>query len=489
MIMTMITSAFRRRINLALLPALTLTACGGTPQATGNTTVPVASTPAATPVPAPVASPGCSLRARQDWAAAALREYYLLPETLPATLDPSSYASVETYIDALTATARAQGKDRYFTYLTSIAEEDAYNASGATAAFGIRLQTDTAARRVSIADSYEGAPALAAGIDRGTEILAVGATPDTLVSVASLIESGGNALSNAFGPANAGVTRAFRISDAGGTRVVSVTKADFSLPPVSPRFGSRVITADGARIGYVNLRTFITTAEAPLRAAFDGFRAQGITQIIVDFRYNGGGLLSQAYVMADLMGQNRQPSDVLNYITFRASQSASNQTRLFQPQPQSVAPTRIAFIATGASASASELVINSFVPYLRADAILVGANTFGKPVGQIAIDRRECDDRLRVMAFATQNAARQGDYFRGLASTVGASCAAGDGLARSMGDPEETSTRVAIDALAGRACTPISVEARAQSLAAAERRDPLLPDRPTVAQRDLPGTF
>ena len=485
--MKMTPSPTRRRIDLVMLSAVTLTACGGTPQGTGNTASPVASTSTAVPVPAPVAGPGCSLRARQDWAAAALREWYLLPETLPATLDPAAYTSVEAYIDALTAPARAQGKDRYFTYLTSIAEEDAYYSSGATAAFGVRLQTDTAARRVSIADAYEGAPALAAGIDRGTEILAIGTTPDTLVPVASLIESGGNALSNAFGPADAGVVRAFRISDAGGTRVVSVTKADFSLPPVSPRFGSSVITAEGTRIGYVNLRTFISTAEAPLRAAFDGFRAQGVSQVIVDFRYNGGGLLSQAYVMADLMGQNRAPSDVVNYVTYRTSNSASNQTRLFQPQPQSVAPTRIAFIATGASASASELVINSFIPYLRADAILVGANTFGKPVGQIAIDRRECDDRLRVMAFATQNAARQGDYFRGLASTVGASCAAADGLARPMGDPEETSTRIAIDALAGRACTPISVDARAQSVA--ERRDPLLPDRPTVAQRDLPGTF
>ena len=477
-----------RLFSAVLIVGIAVTACGN--QTPGAGTGPIA-TGVTTPPVAPVVASGatCSLRARQDWAAAAIREYYLFPETLPATLDPTPYASVDAYIDALTATARAQGKDRYFTYLTSIAEEDAYNASGATAAFGVRLQTDTAARRLFIADAYEGAPALAAGIDRGAEILDIGASADTLMPVSTLIANGGRALADAFGPSDAGVTRAFRIADTEGTRVVTITKADFALPPVSPRFGSSVVADEGGPIGYINLRTFITPAEAPLRAAFAGFRAQGITRFIVDFRYNGGGLVSQAYVMADLLAQNRLPSDVLNFLTYRPSQAARNQTRLFQPQPQSVAPTQIAFVTTAASASASELVANAFIPYLGRNAILVGGNTFGKPVGQIAVDRRECDDRLRVVAFSSQNAARQGDYFNGLAGTVEASCAAGDGLTHQMGDPRETSTRAAIDALAGRACTPISVELRAQTVSEAARRDPLLPARPSVAQRDVPGTF
>jgi hypothetical protein len=63
-------------------------------------------------------------------------------------------------------------------------------------------------------------------------------------------------------------------------------------------------------------------------------------------------------------------------------------------------------------------VINAFIPYFRANAALIGTNTFGKPVGQIGLDRAACDDRLRVVAFRTENAERQGDYFDGLASKV-----------------------------------------------------------------------
>ena len=163
-----------------------------------------------------------------------------------------------------------------------------------------------------------------------------------------------------------------------------------------------------------------------------------------------------------------------------------NSTRLFRPQPESIAPTRIAFIGTRGTASASELVINAFVPYLRANAALIGTNTFGKPVGQIALDRAACDDRLRPVAFATQNAERRGDYYTGLAGTVGATCQAGDDLTRPLGDPQEASTRVALDFLAGRSCTAISGgEARALSAP----RELLTPARPSTAQRETPGLF
>ena len=47
------------------------------------------------------------------------------------------------------------------------------------------------------------------------------------------------------------------------------------------------------------------------------------------------------------------------------------------------------------------MVINTFVPYLGNNMALIGANTYGKPVGQIALDRAQCDDRLRVVALLT----------------------------------------------------------------------------------------
>ena len=433
----------------------------------------------------------CSLRDRQDWALAQLKEWYLFPETLPATLDPTPYATVDAYIDALTAGARSQNRDRYFTYLTSIKSEDAYYNSGSSAGFGVRLTTDAAGGRVLVAESFEGAPALAAGIDRGTEILAIGTTTADLRTVSSIIASEGTAgVTNALGPSTAGTTRVLQVRDAAGTRTVSVAKTDFSLTPVSSRYGAKIITDGGKQYGYLNLRTFINTADPALRQAFAQFRAAGITNVVIDLRYNGGGLVAISELIGDLLGAARSTSDVLDYTTFRPEKASNNETRLFKPQAESIAPTRLAFIGTGGTASASELTINAQIPYLHANAALIGTNTYGKPVGQIALDRAACDDRFRVIAFATQNAARQGDYYNGLATVVEASCQAPDDLSHPLGDPAEGSTRAALNFLQGVSCSKITAGGiTTQSVGSSTRRDLLTPERPNTAQRETPGLF
>jgi len=480
-----------RRTSIAILSlALMLPGCGGGGDAPSG----FAGVPPTTPTPSP--SPGtgqCSLRARQDWAFAQMREWYLFPETLPASLDPAPYATLLDYVDALTAEARAQGKDRYFTYVTSIAEEDAYYDSGESAGFGVRLQYDEAAGRVFVAEAFEGTAALAAGLDRGAEILAIGETTASLRDVSDIMASEGSiGVSDALGPSTAGTTRALRIRDTAGERVITMTKTDYDLTPVSSRYGARVIEEGGRRIAYVNLRTFIDPADPALRSAFAGFRAQGIDEVIVDLRYNGGGLVSIARVLGNLLGGNRSTSDIFARLRHRPEKSGEDETHRFAPQSQSVSPRRIAFIATGDTASASEMVINAMLPYLHADVALIGDNSYGKPVGQIALDQPACDDRLRLIAFSVENGAGQGSYFEGLAPYMDATCRADDDIDHPLGDPQEASIRQAIDWLGGATCTPIPTMTNQSTLrieAAPQKPRLLMPAAPTTPQREVPGSF
>ena len=412
------------------------------------------------------------------------------PKRCPSSLSTAGYATVSDYIDALTATARAQRRDRYFTYLTSITEENAYYSSGSSAGFGFRVASDAASGTATITESFETAPAYAAGIDRGDRIDAIGTSTADLRTVSSIIASEGTAgVTNAFGPTTAGVARTLRVIGPTGTRTVTVTKANYSLEPLSPRYGAKVIDDNGHKVGYINLRTFITTADAGLRNAFANFRAQGVTEVVVDLRYNGGGLIATAELIGDLLGRNRFTSDIFDRQTFRPEKSSSNVTRFFQSSTSSIAPTRIAFIGTGATASASELVINGMVPYLGTNMALVGANTYGKPVGQIAIDKSACDDRLRVIAFATQNGSGNANYFDGLAATVPVTCRAGDDATKPLGDASEASLRAALDFVEGRPCTGGSLASGEQTAQSADRRELLTPLRPTVAQREVAGLF
>jgi hypothetical protein len=445
-----------------------------------------------TPTPPPPPTSGCSLRERQDWAAAQLNEWYLFPELLATNVNPDSFTTVQAYVDALVAPARAQGKDRFYTGLSSIAEDQAFLDTGSSAGFGVRLATDAEARRVFILEAFEGAPALAAGIDRGTEILAIGTASASLRTVDEIIATEGSAgITNALGPNTAGTTRVLRVRDTNGTtREATVAKVNFTLTPVSSRYGALIIDDGGKKVGYVNLRGFINSADPQLRNAFAQFKAQGISEFVVDFRYNGGGTSAMADLMNNLLLGQRSPSEVMNTKVRRPSKSNFNETKFFAPQPQSIASMKIAFISTGSTASASEAVMNSVLPYLGANAALIGANTFGKPVGTGSFDRPQCDDRLTAVVFATQNANNQGDYFDGLASRFQATCSAADDLTRQLGDPQEAMVRTALDFLAGRQCTPISGGGvTAQAAGKASTLQLLTSTAPDTVQREMPGTF
>lgn len=429
----------------------------------------------------------CSLDARQDWVLAQLNEWYLFPKLLDKSVDQTAYSDVQSYIDALVAPARAQNKDRFFTYITSIEEENELIESGSNAGFGVRLSYDTSANRVFVVEAFEAAPAFAAGIDRGTELLAINGQ-----SVAQLMAAGGpQAVSDALGPNEPGISRTIRFRTVDGAeRTETITKAEYELDPVSNRYGVRIFTDNGEKVGYVNLRTFIVeSAKADLRDAFRQFKNQGITKVILDLRYNGGGLISVAEVLGDLLAADKV-GEVFSRTTFRDSKSANNDTRLFGSEPQAIAAMKIAVIGRGGTASASELVANAFIPYLGDNIALIGTDTFGKPVGQIALDRSACDDRLRAVAFKTENAAGQGEYFSGLASVFPVTCAAPDEIFAPLGDASEASISVALDYLAGRQCTPIGAGAKGLTTKAETAERKLLDAlQPSAAQREIPGLF
>jgi C-terminal processing protease CtpA/Prc len=480
-----------KRFSASVAILALLSACGGGGGGGGGGSDPIVIAPPTTPTPPPTSA--CTLRARQDFAFAQINQNYLFPESIAQGVNPANFNSVQAYIDALVAPARAENKDRGFTFVTSIAQENALAQTGASAGFGVRLSSDAAARRVFVSEAFEGAPALAAGIDRGTEIIAIGTGPGDLRTVDAIIASEGvGGVTNALGPTTAGTSRLLRVRGLDGTtRDVTITKTVFALDPVSDRYGARILDDDGRKVGYVNLRTFsVQSAEQDLRAAFSQFKAQGITNAIVDLRYNGGGFVYLAELLNNLL-LNKPAGTVMGYTTFRASRAGNNQTSFFTPQPESISSMKIAFIGTRSSASASELVMNAALPYLGPNAALIGENTFGKPVGQEAFDNASCDDRMRVLSFRTENASRQGDYFNGLASKFQSTCRAVDDVSKQLGDPQEAMIKVSLDFLAGRPCASAITSGGLTTQAVRETSTPELvtPAAPNTVQREIPGFF
>ena len=460
-------------VSLAALATATLvTACGG--GSGGGTSV----TPNR-----------CTVNDEKQFVLDAARSWYLFPELLPANVNIGSYATADDLLDAITAEARAQGKDRFFSYLTTREADQALFGEGEFIGFGFRSSVE--GNQLFLLDVFENTPASEGGLRRGAEVLAIDANDGRgFVPMDTILVNDPN-LTNAFGPATTGVQRGFRLRLAGVTTEVTLTKRLNTITPISPNGGVRVLTLPSnpsVQVGYVALRTFISTAGSPLQNAFQDFRQRNIDYFIVDLRYNGGGLVSIGDLLGDLFGRGLegQRFSGIRYNPTRGP--ANNENRAFQAVAQSVAPVRIAFITSGSTASASEMVINSMDPYRQ--VAIIGTDTFGKPVGQDAFDLTGCETRLRLVTFRTVNALERGDYYNGLASDVN-NCAANDDVSRPMGDPAEASTAAALQWIGSGACSPMTAAAGMAQLKLgpeAERRYPV-PERPDPAQFWLPGLF
>jgi C-terminal processing protease CtpA/Prc len=428
----------------------------------------------------------CSVTKQKQFVLDATREWYLFQSLLPASVSIADFTTPQELLDALTATARAQGKDRFFSYLTTPQADSSFFQEGQFIGFG--FQSSIQGNQLFLTDVFEASPAADGGLTRGVEITAVDAGTG-FVSMATILATDPN-LEQAFGPSTEGVQRSLRFLRLDGQQVeATLTKRIVTILPVPATGGTAILAMPlnpSVPVAYINLRTFITTAETPLRDAYLQFREQGIQYFIVDLRYNGGGLVSIAELMGDLHGRNHE-GDVYSNTRFNPAKASNDSVRRFLSQSRSVDPVRIAFITTGGTASASELVINSMKPWT--EVAIVGDDTFGKPVGQAAFDLSGCDLRLRLIAFKTTNANDEGEYFDGLASTLAFACVATDDYSRTPGDPAEDSTSEALNWLGTGACGQImGAGTPGLQMARVPARIPML-KTPTPAQVYLPGLF
>jgi C-terminal peptidase prc len=424
----------------------------------------------------------CSETAKKDWVLGVTRDWYLFPETLPASVNLASFATAEELLDSLTANARAQGRDRFFSYLTTKSAEDSLLGEGQFTGFGFRNRTDSG-NRPFILDVFEASPAAEAGLQRGDEVVAVD-QGSGFVPVAQLLANG-DVFADLLGPADAGVRRGLRLLRNGVTFDVQLTKRTVTIDPVV--LVRTLPMAGTTGVGYLHLRSYISTANTQLRDAFAQFRAQDVRDFIVDLRYNGGGLVNTAELINNLLGGDRTTQDVQYEVIYSPAKSVQNSTARFQPQPQSTRPVRIAFLTTDATASASEININSMRPWV--EAAIVGSDTFGKPVGQLAFDlSNSCQDRLRLVTFKTLNSRGEGDFYDGIASSMQFACAAGDTLAAPMNDAGDGLTSAALGWLATGACGSVigAASSGAQSKTSVDMRLPQS-RQPSAAERWLPG--
>lgn len=408
-----------KRILILCLTAA-LTACGGSGGGAG--------------APAPSADDPCSATGQKQFVLDVMRDWYLWNNLLPADVNINDFVSAESLLAFLASFQPIDG----FSRISDAAQEQAFFNEGEFEGYGFSSRfTDSNVLR--IVRVFEGSPAWDIGIRRGQQI----------------VQLNGRSIANI--EANEGVGALFDLPSLeftmrnldGSEFTATASQAIVTIDPI-PQY--RIIDAgDGRRVGYIEFYTFIRTANAQLDEAFNEFRLAGVNDVILDLRYNGGGLVSVAEQLGDLLGGD-QDSLVFSETRFNEDRAPSNNsTEFFERRGASISLSKLAVIASRGTASASELVTNSMEPYVVGGVGIIGDNTFGKPVGQSGFTF--CEKILRPTTFQTVNAAGFGDYFDG----IPVDCSVPDDLDFQVGASDDPNVVAALEYLQSGGCPVTAV--------------------------------
>ena len=395
-----------------------------------------------------------------------------------ADRDPGLYTSTAGYFDLLktpATTSSGRSKDRFhFTYDT--AKWLALSQSGVSAAYGLEwaVISSTPPRQVVVAYTDVG-PAVAAGLQRGDVVLNV----DGVDVVSSNTQGEIDAFVAGLYPVQAGETHTFtlRNPDTSAVRSVMMQSANVTASSVQ---NVRTIATVAGRVGYIQFNDHLATAEDALVAAVDTLRQSSIDDLVLDLRYNGGGLLAIASELAYMIaGPVATAGQTFESLRFNDKHTSIDPVTGAPLTPFPFADTTLGFGATSGVAlptlnlarvfvltgpttcSASESIINS-LRGINIQVIQIGSTTCGKPYGFYPQDN--CGTTYFTIEFKGVNAAGFGDYTDGFApanapgfgGTRVVGCSVADDFAHALGDPTEARFAAALAYRLGGGCPAAS---------------------------------
>lgn len=216
-------------------------------------------------------------------------------------------------------------------------------------------------------------------------------------------------------------------------KTVALTKTVLAENPI---LINKVITSGTHKIGYLMYNGFYAEYDTQLNDAFGSLKSQGVTELVLDLRYNSGGSVLTATRLASMItgqytGQifaKQKWNDKINsYFESSDPESLKNNftDKIGSTSINSLKLSKIYILTTKSSASASELVINGLKPYI--DVVQIGDITTGKNVGSVTLydsptfgkENRNPNHRYAMQPIVLKivNAAGFGDYFNGLTPT------------------------------------------------------------------------
>jgi carboxyl-terminal processing protease len=234
---------------------------------------------------------------------------------------------------------------------------------------GIGVEISKEKGLLSVGSLLPDTPAYNSGLDAGDIIEKVDGVDTKDMSIMCAVKS-------ITGPAGTDVVLTVRTPNKKKQRQITITRAKIVVPTIRGQNRNEKgrwlnMIDEQSKIGYVRLTSFSEKSAADFEKLLIDLEAQGMQGLILDLRFNSGGLLSSAIEIAD------------KFLT--EGLIVSTRPKWHQPRTYAYAhkkathpPNPLVILINGASASASEIVAGALADTQHERALLVGSRTTGK---------------------------------------------------------------------------------------------------------------
>ncbi|GAB2558069.1 S41 family peptidase [Spirosoma areae] len=393
-----------------------------------------------------------------------MKEVYYWNDKLPAnpdiTLTPGNF--FKSILNTYNAAANPNG-DR-FSWIQESADELKASLNGETRTDGLefKLYLRTAGSSDVIGKVLyvqKHSPAAKAGLMRGDLFYQVNGQTLTTTNYQELVNGSGD-------------TKTYTLAKVDATNAIVNTTTTRQTTAVvyqaNPIFLDSVYTIKGRTVGYFVYNQFVTGPTGPSDHTYDNqvdnvfakFKAKGVTDLVLDFRYNPGGYVTAAQNLASLVVKGGDASKVFyrkeynNVLTPQYEQKYGRDffNGYFLPKASNVGANlrTLTVLTTNGTASASELVINGLKPFMEVTTI--GTTSYGKNVGSITISDNTGRIKWGMQPIVTKslNSLSQSDYSTGFKPAVEVKEYSNE-VWRQLGDVNESLFNAAIARITGSA--------------------------------------
>lgn len=369
-----------------------------------------------------------------QWIYEQMSSYYLWEDKMPKQAATNTSLNPEDYFSSLlytySATTNPQGDRFSFLSDDATALEGELNGESVTTGMQFRLfYRDNSNTSIAGQVLYvlKGSPADLAGFKRGDLFTRVNGQALTASNYSSLLF--GTTTTFTF---TLGTVTGNSIDDSSVTR--SVTAKSFQEDPV---FLDSVYTVNSKKIGYLVYNQFISSPNSNstsgeydnhLRAIFGKFKSAGVSQLVLDLRYNPGGSGTTAINLASLIVKYTGTKQVFYKEEYNSALNQYIQSRYgtdsfnsyFAQEGNNIGNqlSKVTILTSGWTASASELIINGLKPYMTVN--LIGETTYGKNVGSTTLtdDTGKIKYALQPIIVKVYNSVGQSDYTAGFLPNI-----------------------------------------------------------------------